>query len=93
MLASPGFVDTGMIERGAPLGFPQWLSWALADVDSTAKEILSALRRGRDEVFPTWNGRLMVEMHKWLPRATRRSARVLLTRSLRDFLLNRYTVA
>jgi short-subunit dehydrogenase len=92
VLVSPGFVDTGMLEPNSPLGFPPWLSWAVSDVETVSSDIVTALRRGKEEVMPTWNGRLMVEMHKWMPKATRRSARMLLTRSFRDFLLSRYTV-
>jgi NAD(P)-dependent dehydrogenase (short-subunit alcohol dehydrogenase family) len=92
MLVSPGFVDTRMIERDSVVGFPDWLSWTLSQPDEVAGEIMRALRRGREEVTPTWNGRLMQELHKWMPRTTRRSAKVLLTRSLKDLVLRRYTV-
>jgi NAD(P)-dependent dehydrogenase (short-subunit alcohol dehydrogenase family) len=91
-LVSPGFVDTDLIARGQRLGFPEWLSWALATPEKVVSEMLRAMARGKTEIFPTWNGRLMLHAHRLFPEATRRSSRLLLVRQLKDLVLNRYTV-
>ena len=92
MLVSPGFVDTSLISKGEKLGFPSWLEWALATPDHVTHEIMTGLRRQREEVFPTWNGKLMLQLFRFFPNVTLRSSKVLLTRSFKDYLLNRYTV-
>ena len=92
-LVSPGFVDTAMIEKGAAtLGFPPWLQWALSPPSVVADAILQTVRLGREESWPTWNGRVMHGLHTVFPRTTRRSADLFLARSFRDWVLNRYVV-
>jgi short-subunit dehydrogenase len=89
-VASPGFVNTQIIDRGHDAGFPEWLSWMLANPRDCAVEILGALASGRDEIAPTFNGRAMTAAFRFMPDLTVQSSRVLLTRGLKDFLLNRY---
>ncbi len=91
-IASPGFVNTGIIERGRESGFPEWLSWLLANPKDCARETLAELAAGNDEIEPTIGGRAMTTAFRWLPTITVRSSRVLLTRGLRDLFLNRYHV-
>jgi short-subunit dehydrogenase len=94
ILVSPGFVDTQLIQKGSQtLGFPEWLQWALSPPSVVTDAILAALRGKQDEVVPTWNGRLMQRLHGVFPQTTRRGANLLLARSFKDWLLNRYTVA
>jgi short-subunit dehydrogenase len=93
ILVSPGFVDTTMIQKGSrTLGFPEWLQWALAPPAVVTRAILAALAGKHDEAVPTWNGRLMTGLHAFFPKAARRSADLLLARSFRDWIFNRYTV-
>ncbi len=89
-LVSPGFVNTSILAKGQTLGFPKWLEWALVSPNTVAREILAALARGEAEVFPTWNGRLMLRMYRLFPRTTIRGSKVLLARSFKDWLLNHY---
>lgn len=91
-IASPGFVDTNIIERGGESGFPEWLSWMLTKPRDCARQILSELARGNDEIEPTINGRAMTTAFKVLPRFTVKSSRVLLTRGFSDLLFNRYQI-
>lgn len=90
--ASPGFVDTAIIERGADRGFPEWLSWMLSDPASCAREILIALARGDNEIKPTMSGQVMRMAYSIMPRTTVRSSKVLLTKGMKDALLGRYQV-
>lgn len=91
VLVSPGFVDTAILSKGEKFGFPGWLEWAIAKPEATAKAILDGVRRGDDEIFPTWNGKLMLGMAKFAPSAiARKGSKLLLSRSLKDYLLNRY---
>lgn len=93
VLVSPGFVDTGMLNRGSDgLGFPEWLQWAVSPTSVVTDAILNALRTRQTEVVPTWNGRVMQKLHSFFPQTTRQSANLLLARSFRDWVLNRYTV-
>jgi short-subunit dehydrogenase len=91
-MASPGFVDTPIIEKGAHAGFPQWLSWLLSKPENCALEILDDLASGKDEIEPTVNGRAMSAAFKLLPKMTVKSSRILLTRSLSDLFFNRYNI-
>ncbi len=91
-LVSPGFVDTDIIGRGTETGFPEWLSFLLAKPENVAKEIVAAVEAGKDEIFPTLNGKLMRGMYKIMPNTTVRSAKVLLAKSWKDVFLNRITL-
>lgn len=91
-VASPGFVNTRIIDRGQDAGFPEWLAWMLANPKNCAVEILKELASGRDEIVPTLNGRAMTAAFRLMPDITVKSSRVLLTRGLKDFLLNRYHI-
>ena len=92
VFASPGFVDTAIIERGNEHGFPEWLSWMLSDPESCAKEIMVALVRGENEIKPTMSGAMMRMAYSLMPKTTVRSSKVLLTKGFKDVLLGRYQV-
>jgi len=89
VLVSPGFVDTGIIMKGSKGGFPEWLSWMLSKPEQVADEIFAGIKSGSREIFPTWNGRMMLGMSKALPRLSVRGSRLLLARNWKDFFLNR----
>lgn len=90
LLVSPGFVDTEILQKGQPVGFPEWLSPVLAKPQSVAAEILAAYAEGRTEVFPTLNGKVMMAIGKWAPWVLQRSRRLLMARKLSDVFLNRF---
>lgn len=90
--ASPGFVDTAIIGRGSEKGFPEWLSWMLSDPVSCARDILTALVRGENEIKPTMSGSMMRMAYAVMPKTTVRSSKVLLTKGFKDVLLGRYQV-
>lgn len=90
--ASPGFVDTAIIERGGDKGFPEWLSWMLTDAKTCAKEIILDLARGDNEIKPTMSGAMMRMAYTLMPKTTVRSSKMLLSKGFKDFLLNRYQV-
>lgn len=91
VLVSPGFVETAMI-RGDGIAFPDWLKWAVAEPHDVVRQVLDGVARGEEEIYPTWNGKLMLGLDRWLPVARRQGAKLLLSRSFKDWLLNRYTV-
>lgn len=88
--ASPGFVDTAIIEKGREQGFPEWLAWMLTDAKSCAKQILNALAKGQNEIQPTLSGAMMRAAYAVAPQTTVQGSRVLLTRGFKDFIANRY---
>lgn len=90
MLVSPGFVETEIINKGATLGFPNWLSPILAKPETVATDIISALRSGKQEITPTLNGKVMMSMNRLFPKFLSKNSKVLLTKSWKDLLLNRY---
>lgn len=90
--ASPGFVDTDIISRGKEKGFPEWLSWMLCDADTCASEVLTALLKGGNEIHPTLSGTLVRKAYAVAPKITVRSSKMLLSKGLKDFVLNRYQV-
>jgi short-subunit dehydrogenase len=90
--ASPGFVDTAIIERGKDQGFPEWLSWMLSRPEECASEILMKLAKGENEIYPTLSGKLLRKAYTVAPLTTVRGSKLLLTKGLKDFLLNRYQV-
>ncbi len=92
VLISPGFVDTQMMAENPKYSFPDWLKWMCSPPKTVSDALFAALADGRDEVIATWNGKLMHHLHAVFPRTTRRGADLLLSRSFRDWLLNRYSL-
>jgi short-subunit dehydrogenase len=90
VLVSPGFIDTAIIRKGEAMGFPPWLGFMLATPATVASEILDAVKSGKPEIFPSVNAKVMRAMYRLLPRATVRSSRVLLAKSWRDLVMNRF---
>lgn len=88
VLVAPGFVDTAIINKGGEHGFPQWMSPILAKPESVADEILTGLRKGKLEIFPTWNGKLMMMIQKLSPHIMGRHSKLLLKKSLKDVIFN-----
>lgn len=91
LLVSPGFVDTEMIQKGTREGFPNWLSSVLSTPEDVAFEMLTGIVRGKEEIFPTWNGKALLKMNRLFPSMTAKSSRLLLAKSFKDLLLLRKT--
>ena len=91
LLVSPGFVDTRLIAKGESLGFPEWLSFMLSTPDAVADAVYRAMPTKRSEIVPTFNGKVMRRMYSLMPRSTVKSSRILLTKSWKDLVLNRYS--
>lgn len=90
--ASPGFVNTSIIARGKDQGFPEWLSWMLTDAASCAKEIITDLSHGKNEIYPTLSGSMMRAAYAVAPKMTVKGSKVLLTKGIKDLIFNRYQV-
>lgn len=86
VLVSPGFVDTEMIAKGEAIGFPSWLSFTLATPDLVSDQILRAIKRGDEELYPDWFGKFLLGAHRMFPSMTRKSAKLLVARKFRDLL-------
>jgi NAD(P)-dependent dehydrogenase (short-subunit alcohol dehydrogenase family) len=89
MSVSPGFVDTGMIEKGSLRGFPEWLGFALSKPEEVARDVVRAVERGATEIYPTLNGKMILGVNKFLPAIARRSSRILLSKNIRDLIFFR----
>lgn len=90
VMVSPGFVNTPIINRGAAAGFPEWLSGFLSTPEKVATTVVRAISSSSLEVLTTLNGKMMIAAFKAFPLTTMRSSKILLTKSLKDALLNRY---
>jgi short-subunit dehydrogenase len=90
--ASPGFVNTKIIAKGQESGFPDWLSWMVSDVADCAKDIIHGVMAGDMEIYPTMSGFFMRKAYAWMPQATVKSSRLLLTKGIKDLVLNRYQI-
>jgi short-subunit dehydrogenase len=90
VLVSPGFVETKLIQKGADLGFPEWLGWMLDSPENVAQRIVRGIEKNEAEILPTKNGKAMISAFRFFPKATVKSSRVLLTGSIKDLILNRY---
>ncbi|MCX6124975.1 MAG: SDR family NAD(P)-dependent oxidoreductase [Proteobacteria bacterium] len=90
--ASPGFVNTPILDRGGAQGFPEWLSWMVSESSTCAAEILTKLAKGESEIYPTFSGRLMRKAYAVAPKSTVKSSKMLLTKGFGNFLLNRFQV-
>ena len=88
--ASPGFVNTPILDRGGAKGFPNWLSWMVSEPTACAAEILTKLAKGDGEIYPTLSGRLMRTAYALAPKSTVKSSKILLTKGFGSFLLNRF---
>lgn len=91
VLVAPGFVDTPMIGEATGLPFPEWLKWAVSKPEPVIEEVLDGVARGREEIFPTWNGRILLKMYSYFPRATQRSTKILMAKRFKDLWRNRVT--
>jgi short-subunit dehydrogenase len=90
VLVCPGFVETEMIRKGQDMGFPEWLSPILSNPESVAKEIFQGLKKGKNEIFPTLNGKTLMILHQHFPKLVRSQSRLLTVKSLKDLILNRH---
>ena len=92
MLVCPGFVNTGIILKGKKLGFPNWLSWMLSTPEKVADSVLKGIKHGESEIFPTISGKIMLRAYKTSRKTAVKSSRLLLAKSWKDVLLNRYEI-
>jgi 3-oxoacyl-[acyl-carrier protein] reductase len=90
ILVSPGFVETKLIQKGADLGFPEWLGWMLDSPENVAARIVRGIEKNESEILPTKNGKAMISAFRFFPKMTVKSSRVLLTGGIKDLILNRY---
>jgi NAD(P)-dependent dehydrogenase (short-subunit alcohol dehydrogenase family) len=92
VLVAPGFVETSMIAGASGFSFPNWLRWLPSRPDTVAREILDGLVRGKAEIYPSRNGRWMMRFARVFPEKSIRGSQLLLSRSFKDWMLNRYDV-
>jgi len=67
VLVSPGFVNTGIMKIGQEQGFPKEFASLVANPKSCAKEIVSGILKGADNIYPTLNGKVMVTLRRYFP--------------------------
>jgi len=92
VLVCPGFVETELINKGEKFGFPDWLAFMLSTKESVIREIDVGLRKGHEEIFPTFSGKMMKGLYRLFPKTTSKSSKVLLARSLKDAFFNKLDI-
>lgn len=80
-LVLPGFVKTAIMESNAEFAFPKFLKWLVVDAEPAAMDIVRGIEQGRQEIIPTFRGRLLGELGQNFPRMMRRSTRLLLAQN------------
>jgi len=63
VLVSPGFVDTNIINQKS-FEFPDFMKFMLSKPEVTGKEIVDGILKGKNEIFPTLNGKLLLGLGK-----------------------------
>jgi short-subunit dehydrogenase len=86
MLVSPGFARTAIMQASEKFKFPQWLDFAIADVNQVAKEIVEGYHRKQQEVVPTSNGKMLHAVNRLSPVLARKSSRLLNASSWKELL-------
>lgn len=89
VLASPGFVNTDIIQMGQAKGFPPILSFIPESAEVCAQEIIAATLKGKDFVAPTLNGKLLLGVNRLAPDLAKASSHLLIApqvKSLFGFL-------
>lgn len=90
LLVSPGFVDTPMVKEGK-FAFPEWLSFSLAKPQAVARLIVCAISSKKREIYPSWNGKLLLLVNKFVPGLRNQGTKLLNARSFKDYILNRFS--
>ena len=80
-----------MIGKGTLTGFPEWLEWTLSKPEKVARLILKATAARKLDQFPTWNGKAILAVNKFVPGFSEHNTKVLLPKRLKDLLLWRLT--
>jgi len=91
LLVSPGFVETQMVTEAGKFSFPEWLSFCLATPQAVARAIVAGIRQEKREIFPSWNGKMLLALNKMVPGMSRRGSKLLVSKSLKDYFLNRFS--
>lgn len=86
VLVQPGFAPTAINQNQDVLKIPRWLQWTVSDPHVIAEEIIVEIGRGKDEIFPTANGKVLLMLNKLMPRLTRKSSRLLVAKNWKEFL-------
>lgn len=72
-LVTPGFVETQIMQIGAPSGFPAKFKSLISSPESCAKEIVEGILLRHKEITPTLSGKVMTGLYK-LPFGNRLAA-------------------
>ena len=86
LLVCPGFVQTDIMNARDGFEFPKWLQPAIGDPALVAQEIFQAVADGKEEIFPTFNGKMMKAAHRLAPTWLARSSRILTAQSWKELL-------
>lgn len=90
LLVSPGFVDTAMVKE-EKFSFPEWLRFSLAKPQVVSKAVVRAIQTEKREIFPSWNGKLLLVVGKFVPGLRKQGTKLLNARSFKDYILNRFS--
>ncbi len=85
-LVAPGFVRTPIMHTDPDFALPDALNFLVESPEAAAREIVGGLERGKTEIYPTLNGKLILRSYQLSHRLATSSARLLTGKGLRQAL-------
>lgn len=87
-LVSPGFSETGIMKTNLKeFPIPKWLRWTLSSPLSVAKDIVNAIEKEKEEIYPTFTGPAFLKMYQYAPKSVFRLAtRVMMARNWKEMV-------
>lgn len=67
-LVSPGFADTAIMKTNPEFRVPKLIAWSVGSAEGVAREIVNAVARGKEEIFPGLSGTAMLAWYKYAPK-------------------------
>lgn len=86
-LVSPGFADTEIMRANKEFKIPKILAWTIGSAREVATNIVNAVIKEKDEVYPVLSGRAFLSLYRYAPkRIFRLASRALTARTWRELV-------
>lgn len=87
ILVSPGFADTGIMKTNREFSVPKTMKWAVSTPDAVARDIVKAVEKGSEEIYPGLSASLFLSLYRFTPKSIfRLASRALTARNTRELL-------
>ncbi|MBT3585804.1 MAG: SDR family oxidoreductase [Halobacteriovoraceae bacterium] len=85
VLVAPGFVETPIVHAADKLIQNPLFEKFRSQPETVAAEIKSGIESGKGTIFPTLNGKLMIQLNKLSPQMLAKGGRFFLSKNWKDF--------